>query len=122
MNAPLNETDRRKFIDECLKLESLRELPELKNATAAQLQILAKRNRYTSLRLLGIDASATETMIADILRQNTGLKELTLGEIQLTPELGAAIAACTELESLELLVSQFDAGLIASKELSRLVR
>ena len=122
VNAQLNETDRRKFVDEFLKLESLRELPELTNATAAQLKILAKRNRYTSLRILGIDASATDSMIAEVLRQNTGLKELTLGKIQLTPELGAAIGGCKELESLELHVSQFDAGLIASKELSKLVR
>lgn len=99
---------RQRFVDECLRLESLRELPKLFNATASQLRQLARRNQYTSLKVFGLDKSANESLVADVIRKNPHLTTLELANMQLTSEIRSAISKCSQLERLRLSVDQLD--------------
>jgi len=117
---PLESELSQRFVNECLRLESLRELPNLINATASQLRQLASRNQYTNLAIYGLDESADESLVTDVIRQNPHLTRLTIANMQLTAELGSAISTCSQLEHLILSIEQFDGKSLQPELLSNL--
>lgn len=108
----------KRFVDVCLELRSLRELPALENATAAQLRKLASRNQYTRFSVYGLDESANESMVSKVILQNPHLTRLTLANVQLTAELGSAISTCSQLENLRLSTERFNGGYLKPEMLS----
>lgn len=67
---PLPVDVERKFADTMLRMQNVRELPRLVNATAEQLAAIASRKDYQSLEIVGLDRSSDEMRLAEAIRNN----------------------------------------------------
>jgi len=120
---PLEEGLQNRWVESLLAMPKLRELPELKNVTASQLQRIGLRGKYSRLDFSGLDASATVEMVENAIRKSPNLKSLEISKMLLTSQLGSAISQCSELEDLRLDLKEFDAQKITSSaQLSKLKR
>lgn len=114
---PLKSDLNKRFVDVCLQIDSLRKLPNLENVTESQLRKLARRSKYTDLFFYGLDKSANESLLAEVILSNPDLKQLTLANLQVTAELGAAISACSHLERLRLATDRLDGSYLQPAKL-----
>ncbi|MCC6509394.1 MAG: TlpA family protein disulfide reductase [Pirellulaceae bacterium] len=97
-----------KFMAKLLQMDKIRELPQLQNATAEQLARIASRGQYSELHIAGLDRTANEDLLANAVRMNPDLRRLRLANIELSSELGAAIARSKQLVSVGLDVELFN--------------
>jgi len=120
---PFEDGLQKNWVESLLGMSKLHELPELTNATEAQLQRIGLRGNYSRLDFSGLDESATEEMVADAIRKSPNLKSLGIPNMQINSQLGSAISQCSELEDLRLELEEFDVQkFTSSAKLSKLKR
>ena len=85
---PLEDGLQKKWAELMLGMSKLHELPELTNATVSQLQLIVSRGNYSRLDFSGLDASATEEMVAEAIRKSPNLKSLEVSKMQISSQLG----------------------------------
>ncbi len=115
-NSSLSGDQKAKLSEVMLKMEGIRELPKITNASAEILNQLKDRSNLKTIRFAGLDDNATPQMVGDVIRANPGLKWIELAEMDFTTELGEAISTCSSVEHLSLKVFDFDASRMKNPE------